>query len=557
MKKSLPLILVCFLFTNLLFSQSQRKVLIEHFTQASCGPCASINPIITPIIERNASKVTKITHQVSWPGVDPMNKDNPGEVQNRVNYYGVTGVPDVFLNAYSSGNPTATITDATIQNAYLIPSPYEITIVNTILPDYNSIEVNVTVKLTGPVSGNPMLRVAALEKVISWATPPGTNGERVFHHVLKKFLPNTNGTNISEINQIGQSKTYTFIYKFDKLYDFKTLETAAFIQNDMTKEVYQSNSAPVEFKATPGDDVAIKLSNATGVYGDTIVCGTKTTPVVKVLNTGNKSVTSMDFVYSVNGGNAMNYRWTGKLDFLKEIDISLPAITFTPYKGSNQLHLEIVSINDVADINMVNNITTQNFYSAPSTTLTSRFEMTPGTQPSMLAFVIRDENNKLILQDGPFPNNSTKKYDLTLEKDKCYRVLATNNTVSLNGTYKIFDDQNNLVFQQRVIGVGNFFRDFGTYSLVTGIKDEPSESSLELFPNPGHDQVTLSYYSNELRNSTIHFINSSGQKVLSKKLQLNPGNNFIHIDISGLNSGVYLVNVQSDKQVHIGKFIVR
>jgi thiol-disulfide isomerase/thioredoxin len=534
MKKFLLFILICFIITNQSFSQSQRKVLIEHFTQASCGPCATVNPIISPIIERNASKVTKITHQVSWPGVDPMNKDNPGEVQNRVNYYGVTGVPDVFLDAYSSGNPTATITDATIQNAYLKPSPYDITIVNKVLPDYNSIEVNVTVKLTGIVSGNPMLRVAALEKVITWATPPGSNGERVFHHVVKKFLPNTNGTNISEINQIGQSKTYTFIYKFEKLYDFKTLETAAFIQNDATKEIYQSNNASVDFKPTQGDDVAIKLSNATGVYGDTIVCGTKTTPVVKVINTGNKTVTSMDIVYSINSGNPSTFRWTGKLDFLKEIDITLPAIHFTPYKGSNQLTIEIPTINDVEDINTINNVSILSFNSAPSTSTTSRFEMTPGTQPGMLAFVIRDENNKLILQDGPFPNNSTKKYDLTLEKDKCYRVLATNNTVSLNGTYKIFDDQNNLVFQQRVIGVGSFSRDFGTHTLITSTGEEFADSFFELFPNPGHDKITLQLYASESGISSLHFYNTSGQMVLSNQIPVYTGNNSLQLDISTL-----------------------
>ena len=104
---NLSILFICIWAASLL-GQSQRKVLIEHFTQASCGPCAAINPQLQPILERNKTKITKITHQVSWPGVDPMNKDNPGEVQDRVNYYGVTGVPDIFLDAYSSGNPTAT-----------------------------------------------------------------------------------------------------------------------------------------------------------------------------------------------------------------------------------------------------------------------------------------------------------------------------------------------------------------------------------------------------------------------------------------------------------------
>jgi hypothetical protein len=337
MKKSLQLLFAWLFFANFLSAQSQRKVLIEHFTQASCPPCAAVNPIIDPIMDRNHDKITRITHQVSWPGVDPMNKDNPGDVQNRVTYYGVTGVPDVFIDAYSSGNPTVTITDATIQNEYDRTSPYEITIANKILPDYNSIEITINVKLTGTFIGKPMLRVAALEKIISWTTPPGTNGEKLFYHVLKKSIPSASGTSIADINQTGQSKTFTFIYKFDKLYDFKNLETAAFIQDDTNKEIFQSENAPVVFVPSAGDDVAIKLSNATGVFGDSIVCGTSTSPIVNVINTGNKSISSLDFSYSVNGGTASTYKWTGKLDYLKETTITLPGISFTALKGINQL----------------------------------------------------------------------------------------------------------------------------------------------------------------------------------------------------------------------------
>ena len=557
MKKFVLFIFATLFIVNFLSAQSQRKVLIEHFTQASCGPCASVNPVITPIIERNLSKVTKITHQVSWPGVDPMNKDNPGEVQNRVNYYGVTGVPDVFLDAYSSGNPTATITDATIQNAYLIPSPYEIKIVNKVLPDYNSIEVEVTVKLTGTVSGTPMLRVAALEKIINWTTPPGTNGEKVFHHVLKKYLPNTNGTNISEINQIGQSKTYTFVYKFDKLYDFKNLETAAFIQNDATKEVYQSENALVQFLPSPGIDIAIKQANATGAFTDTIVCGNSTSPIVKIINTGNASITSLDFQYSVNGGAVSNYRWTGKLDFLKETNITLPAISFAALKGSNQMQIEIAHVNDVTDYYPLNNSSNLIFYSAPATTLVSKFEMKPGAQPALLSFIIYDDKNKIILQDGPFTSNATKTYDLNLEQDKCYRVFATNNTASLNGTFKVFDNQNVQVFQQRVIGIGNVEREFSTFNLTTGVNDTEHDAQLSIYPNPGNDHITIHFTSEKAETNTIQLLDLNGTLVLSKEVKANAGFNKINLNINTVSEGIYLVNMKSIHGIQTTKLIVR
>lgn len=543
MKSNFYLFLLLFLvFAQPSFGQTPRKALVEHFTQASCPPCAYYNPLIAPILERNKSKAVKIAYQVSWPGYDPMNKDNPGEVQTRVNYYGVTGVPDVFLNAVSSGPPTTTITDANIQNATLIPSPFEILLENSIQPDYNSMEIKVTVKRTASSNGTPMLRVAVCEKVIEWLSPPGTNGEKEFQHVLKKFMPNTTGTNVSELDEVGESKTYTFLYKFDKLYNFKNLETVAFLQNDATKEVYQAENKELELTPNPGNDVSVKLTSATGVYGDTLVCGKRTTPILKVINTGNSVITSMDIQYSVNGGVAQNYQWTGSLNFLQEKDIPLPGIDFTPYKGSNQLEINIVKVNGQDDYSPINNLHQTVFYSAPSTTLTSTFELKPAAQPSQISFKIYDEQNAVLVEGGPFTDNTAKQYFLTLEKDRCYRIVVVNNTSSLNGTYKLFDDQNNQVFQQRVIGTGTFSRDFGTHTLVLANEDYAAENVFTAYPNPVKDLLQIKL-EKPFQEAVIQLTAMNGTLIHQQVETRTTEGQEISIPVKGWISGMYFINL--------------
>ena len=83
--------LIIALSTNL-SAQSQRLVLTEEFTQASCGPCASQNPSFNALLHANEDKIMSIKYQTSFPGVDPMNVDNSGEVQNRVNLYYLDGL---------------------------------------------------------------------------------------------------------------------------------------------------------------------------------------------------------------------------------------------------------------------------------------------------------------------------------------------------------------------------------------------------------------------------------------------------------------------------------
>lgn len=148
-------------------------------------------------------------------------------------------------------------------------------------------------------------------------------------------------------------------------------------------------------------------------------------------------MTSLDFSYRVNGGSPSTYQWTGKLDFLKEVDIVLPAINFTAYKGQNTMQIEVQQVNGGSDINTINNSSLLTFQAAPSTTLNSTFEMKPGAQPSLLSFTIKDDQGKLILSDGPFPDNMARTYFLNLDKDRCYTVQTNNSTSSLNGTYKI------------------------------------------------------------------------------------------------------------------------
>ncbi|MFI5205200.1 MAG: hypothetical protein ACHQF2_11950, partial [Flavobacteriales bacterium] len=94
MKKQL-LVLTAGLMASLSVVQAQapRFVLFEHFTQASCGPCAAQNPgFESSILIPNPDIVRHIAFHTSWPGVDPMYNYNSVEIDARTTFYGVTGV---------------------------------------------------------------------------------------------------------------------------------------------------------------------------------------------------------------------------------------------------------------------------------------------------------------------------------------------------------------------------------------------------------------------------------------------------------------------------------
>lgn len=75
MKKLIPLFLLVAVVATMNLNDAyaaKRWVLIEEFTNASCGPCASQNPGFHNYLQKNMNNVIPIVHRTSWPGADVM-----------------------------------------------------------------------------------------------------------------------------------------------------------------------------------------------------------------------------------------------------------------------------------------------------------------------------------------------------------------------------------------------------------------------------------------------------------------------------------------------------
>ncbi|MFT6998115.1 MAG: hypothetical protein ACJAQ4_001874, partial [Cryomorphaceae bacterium] len=97
MKKIYLSAIVC-LLTTFSFAQSERLVLSEEGTNASCGPCAAQNPSYNALLDNNTDNVISIKYQWYFPGFDPMHEHNPDEANARLAYYGINGVPTATID---------------------------------------------------------------------------------------------------------------------------------------------------------------------------------------------------------------------------------------------------------------------------------------------------------------------------------------------------------------------------------------------------------------------------------------------------------------------------
>lgn len=275
---------------------AKRWVLVEEFTNASCGPCAQQNPAFKTFLNNNKANVIPIIYRTSWPGRDVMYSKNPTMYDKRVQYYGVSGVPYAVTNGklapkssnWYEGAPGDITGMQTAVDSYAnATSPI------TITPDYtmagNTMNITVNVASTEAVS-NKKMRTAVVEGYHYYESA-GSNGEKTFYYIVRELLPNADGETVS-IAANG-SKEFKYSYTPHPSLYMQYLYVVSYIQDDATKEVLQAGTSPmpdltgVESKKTVPVTLTIDAAQKHG-----FVAGGETVKrIVKVTNPNLKEIT--------------------------------------------------------------------------------------------------------------------------------------------------------------------------------------------------------------------------------------------------------------------------
>lgn len=248
---------------SLILGGIQREnVLLEEWTNASCAPCAANNPTIDAFIEANFNTIVPVKYHVWWPGSnDPMYLHNVPENTARTEYYGVSGVPNVIMGGVT--NPVYPYTTpGSLQDAYDIQmskaTPLEISVTDTHFGS-DSIKTDITLIIHSPlVFGQYFLRVMAIERLVHYSSPPGSNGETDFYDVFRKAYPDIVGTALS---LTPGTYNYSFTYPINAAWVDSMMYSIAFVQDDVTKKVWGSDKGkelPLEFEFTESLQVITK-----------------------------------------------------------------------------------------------------------------------------------------------------------------------------------------------------------------------------------------------------------------------------------------------------------
>ncbi len=218
----------------------RRFVVEECFTSSTCPPCLPGNLVVEAVNRANAGKQVVIKYQQNFPapGNDPYYTVEAGA---RRNYYGITAIPYMTLDGGWNNNSNS-FTAAVLDQFYVAPVTMRVR---------GTYAIGATGRVTAAATVRPFAATAAGQLVAHMVVTERrttrnarTNNETEFFHVMKKMLPDQNGT---PLPALAAGQAFSLSQAFDvstlpaaqAVENRDSLEVVVFVQDVATKQIYQ------------------------------------------------------------------------------------------------------------------------------------------------------------------------------------------------------------------------------------------------------------------------------------------------------------------------------
>ncbi|MEI7802073.1 MAG: fibronectin type III domain-containing protein [Bacteroidota bacterium] len=599
MKKILLVLSVCFLTLESSAQTTQRLILVEEYTNASCGPCALSNPAFDALMTANASKVVAVRYHTSFPGYDPFYSQNPVQNQARSIYYQVTSVPTARMDG--AGTFLQDVNQTSIDVEYNIAPQYAINLNFHLSSDNDSVYASATFKALQTVTGILKAHIMMVEKVITFSTPPGSNGETSFPMVMKKMLPSETGTTLPATMFPGDSVVINVGWLISNVFNLNQLALVAFVQDNVTKNVKQAGYAPVPSTVTVtpptislnavndvlcsnNGSVNINISGGTPPYTFVWSNGA-TSEDISGLSAGAYSVTV------TGGGASASSSFT-----VQQLQLTQPIITSMSDRTACSIKMNWTAVSGTANYKVQYKISSDTMWSPelPIGNVTSyNFSgLTSGTfyDFQVAAFCGNGNNSGYnsisdstghceAISSSSVTNNSSTSVTVswatpcyTIGYRLIYRQVGTNTWTS----YFVFSPSKilngllpNTTYEYKIRNrcgdapnVGLWTPNVSFTTPAMRVENElvnQSKNTFALYPNPTNSDVHISGSFNEnAKTADLRIMNELGAVVFTQKINLEFGTFDLPLELpSSLSNGLYFVNVNSSSENVMTKLLLQ
>lgn len=526
---------------------------MEEATNASCPPCAAYNPAFDALLNANRDKLTAIKYHSWWPGTDPMYSQNTEDNADRINYYDINSVPRGVMDGTQGSLPS--FNQTMINQRSAVPSPFDIWMSHHLSPDEDIIYIDMMIQASENVSGDLMARIAVVEKEINFPSPPGTNGERDFLDVMKKMVPDADGTHLPDMMEAGDYLIIQGSWELANIYDMGQLGVVGFVQNDNNREVHQAANSS-EDPLTPLYDKEVTVLDISNV-SETNCLGVAT-PHVTIRNNGSETLTSAMFKYSVNGGEVLEYPWSGNLDFLESATVELPEISFD-VEDENELKVYTEMPNGSPDEYTKNDTMTYEFDRAVVAPQTVNLMIRTDDNPEEITWEIVNSGNEVIFSGGPYSDPQTiVQEEIQLPYYDCFKFTiydAGGNGLQMPGFYALYFGGSNYIASGTAFGEEDMA--FFEGNTAVGLPEHNAGMEVKVYPNPATTSVNVSFFLPKEANVDISLYDLAGKKIATPHSGISgAGPQDVPVKLDGIKPGFYIIRIDTGTSAFTQKITI-
>lgn len=223
--------------------QANKVVVLESFTNVGCFPCPITNRIIRQLENETygSSKLVVVKFPVNFPAPNDLFYLAAKDICDfRMAYYNVFYAPTIIIDGMLKPVASDSLSIKTAIDSRLSAAPrFSINLNASLEGDYTA---DIAIKIndyTGTNINDLFINTAITEADIEFQQPPGSNGETKFYDVIRLMLPSNNGISLRQLIDEGE-----LLFEFEDVlisdWILEKLNTVVYIQNTITKEIYQA-----------------------------------------------------------------------------------------------------------------------------------------------------------------------------------------------------------------------------------------------------------------------------------------------------------------------------
>ena len=544
-----------------------KNVVLEEFTGIHCVYCPDGHAIAQGIQNAHPDDVILINiHTGSYAQPSGSEPDFRTQWGGQIAAQsGLLGYPAGTINrhlfpGWQQGNGTAMSRGdwGAASNQILAEASYLNVGVNaTIVTSTRQLIVEVEVYYTddSPESTN-YLNVAILQNEILGPQTGGNAGNYYHHmHMLRQLLTGQWGVEISETST-GSLFSKTIAYDIPENYNdvdvvLENLDIVAFVTESHQEVVSGKSAGAITMIESNDYDAAIQIASIPQT-----ACSDEITPTVDLKNYGVETLTSLEFIYSINGSNDITYSWTGSLAQNESETVTLPTVAYIP-TDDNTANIRCELPNGHADKLPQNDNYYQEFAGSLNYPADCKFLLLVTENPGDITWSIVSMDGTVIEEGGPYANTGFKIAPFSFPETGCYElVLNDASGTGLSGNLYVISDDND-----DILWTGDEFT-YTTkaelaYDITIDVDEVLSSKDVTVYPNPitNTANVDFSLYKNNEVNIGIFDI--LGKNVMNLyNGEMMAGQNSVSMDVADLTEGIYFVKLQLNNEVITKKIMI-